>query len=136
MFFCSAWIVSRWGVVGWSRKSYLGPVKIVSFSSRDFSQSNKHDTFSLVGSTGYFYVLFLWTIAVPDFRLLEIIKTKAFPYLLPIITFTVNSHADNHFYKHIILFDSNIVHCEISFYIKIHVKVLTKVFYIQIWFTC
>ena len=25
---------------------------------------------------------------------------------------------------------------EISFFIKIHVKVLTKVFYIQIWFIC
>ena len=32
------------------------------------------------------------------------------------------------------LFVLSIIQFEISFFIKIHVKVLTKVFYIQIWF--
>ena len=40
------------------RKSYLGPAEIMSFSSRDFSLSNKHYTFWHIVSTGYFYVLF------------------------------------------------------------------------------
>ena len=31
-------------MVGSGRKSYLGPAEIVSFSRRDFSRSNKHDT--------------------------------------------------------------------------------------------
>ena len=87
---------------GGGRKSYLGPAEIASFSSRNFSGSNKHVTFSHVVSTGYFYVLFLWTIAVSDFRSLEIYKNWSRP--LSTITFTVNSHADNYFYKYIYLF--------------------------------
>ena len=46
---------------------------------------------------------------------------------LSTITLTVNSQVDNHFYKHIYFF-SNIIQYEISFLIKIHLKV----FYIQI----
>ena len=38
--------------------------------------------------------------------------------------------------EQICLFVSNIILYEISFFIKIHVKVLTKVFYIQILFKC
>ena len=49
--------------------------------------SNKHDTF------------FFWTIAVSDSYLLETYKNLGF--LLSTVTFTVNSHADNHFYKYI-----------------------------------
>ena len=50
----------RWvRVVGWGRKSYLRPAEISSFSSRDLSRRNKHDSFWLVVSTGYFYILFL-----------------------------------------------------------------------------
>ena len=52
--------------------------------------------------TGYLYVLLLGTIAVSDFCLLEIYKKLVF--LLSTITFTVNSHADNHFYKYNYLF--------------------------------
>ena len=37
MFFGGAWIFGRWGVVGWGRKSYLGPAEIISLSSRSFS---------------------------------------------------------------------------------------------------
>ena len=44
-FFGGALIVDGWGVMRWDTKSYLGPVEIASFSSRDFSWSNKHDTF-------------------------------------------------------------------------------------------
>ena len=100
-FFGGAWIVDRWGVVGRSRKSYLGAAEIAFFSGLGFSQSNKHDTLWHV-VTGYFCVLFLWTIAISDFWLLEIYKNLGF--LLSTITFTVNSHADNHFFKYIYLF--------------------------------
>ena len=37
---------------GGSRKSYLGPAEIASFSSQDFSRSYKHDTFGHVVSAG------------------------------------------------------------------------------------
>ena len=87
---------------GGGRKSYLGPAEIASFSCRDFNRSNKHDTFWHVVSIGFLYVWFLWTIAVSDFRHLEIYKNLGL--LLPNITFTVNSHAYNHFYKSIYLF--------------------------------
>ena len=52
--------------------------------------------------TGYFYVLFLWAIAVSDFQSLEIDKNLGLP--LSVIIFIVISHADNHFYKYIYLF--------------------------------
>ena len=57
----------------------------------------------------YFYVLFLWTIAVSDFCLLEIYKNLGIPLSTIIFTiyfhaFTVNSNADNDFYKYIYLF--------------------------------
>ena len=75
LFFSGALIVIGRGLVGWGRKSYLGPAKIASFSSRDFSQSNKHDTFwHAVTTTEYFYVLFSWAIAISDFCPLEIYK--------------------------------------------------------------
>ena len=50
-------------------------------------------------------------------------------------TFTVNSHADNHFYKYIYLFQI-LYSLKSDFLIKIYAKILTKVFYIQIWFKC
>ena len=87
------------GCWGWDRKPYLGPVEIAIFSIRDFSRINKHDTFWIAVSTGYFYVLFLWAIAVSDCLLLGIFKNLVPP--LSSITFTVNSHAVNHFYKYI-----------------------------------
>ena len=77
MFFGGALIVGRWGVAVWSRKSYLEPAEIASSYSRDFSRSNKHDTFYHVVSTRYFDVLFLWAIAVSDFRLLSAIFLKS-----------------------------------------------------------
>ena len=72
-----------------------------SFSSRDLYRHNKHDSFWLVVSTGYFYILFLWAIFVSDFLPLEIHKHLVLS--LSSITFTVNSE-DNHFYKYIYLF--------------------------------
>ena len=68
---------------------------MASFSSQDFSQSSKHDTFWYV-STEYFYAFNLWTIAISDFRL-EIFKNLGLT--LSTISFTVKNHADNHFYK-------------------------------------
>ena len=102
MFFSVALTVGMWGVVGWGRKFYLGPAEIASFSSRDLSRGNKHYTFWHVASTRCFYVLFLWATAASHFLPLEIYKTLGL--LLCSITFTVNSHADNHFYKYIYLF--------------------------------
>ena len=98
LFFGGALILSGQGLVGWGRKSYIGPAEIASFLSRDFNRSNKHATFWHVRA-GYFYVLFLWAIAVSDFCPLEIYKNLSLP--LSCRTFTVNSHADNHFYKYI-----------------------------------
>ena len=109
------------------RKSYLGPAEIVSYSCRDFRRSNKHDTVWHVVSTRYFYVL--WTIAASDFRPLEIYKNIALP--LSTISFIVNSHADNHFYKYIYLFQL-LYSMKSIFFIKIRVEA----FYIQIWFKC
>ena len=86
--FGGAWIVNGWGV---------GAAEPVSFSSREFSRNNKHDIFWHAVTTGYFNVLFLWTIPFQVFFLLEIYKN--FVFLLPSITFTVNSHADNHFWR-------------------------------------
>ena len=67
-------IVGGWGMMRWGKL----PAEIASFSSRDFSWSNKHDTFWHI-LTGYFYVLFLWAIAVSDFRPLEIYKNLGLP---------------------------------------------------------
>ena len=95
-------IAGWWVVVGWGRKSYLGPAKIPSFSSRAFSRSNKDDTFCHVVLTEYFYILFLWAFADSDFCPLEIYKNLGLP--LSTVTFTVNSLADSHFYKYVYLF--------------------------------
>ena len=70
---------------------------MASFSSGDFSRSNKHDKFWHVVLTGYFYVLFLRAIVVSDYRPLQIHENLGLT--LSTITFTVNNHVDNHFYK-------------------------------------
>ena len=74
LFFGSALIVCGWGVVRWGRESYLGPAKIASSSNQDFSRSDNYNRFWHVALTGYFFVLFLWVIAVSDVRPLEIYK--------------------------------------------------------------
>ena len=48
--------------------------------------------------------VFSWAIADSDLRHLEIYKNLYPP--LPTIIFTVNSHADSHFYKYIYLFQA------------------------------
>ena len=117
MLFGVTLLLGGWGVVCWGRKSYLRPAEISSFSSRDLSQYNKHDSFWLVVSTGYFYILFLWAIVVSDFLPLEIHKHLVLP--LSSITFTANSQADNYFYNLLIcLFVSSIMQHEISFSLK------------------
>ena len=67
-------------------------------------------------------VLVLWEIAISDFRPLEIYKNLGRP--LSTITFTVNSQADNHFYKYIYLFQMLysiksvfLLKCKLGFYI-------------------
>ena len=90
------YLIRRWmRGSGVGQKSYLGPTEIIYFFSKDFRPSNKHDTLWLVVSTGYFYVLFSWTIAVSDFCALEIHKNRGLS--LRTISFTTNSDADNHF---------------------------------------
>ena len=46
-------------MLGWGKKSYLGPVEIALFSSWGFSRSNKHNTTAMLYrldiSTFYFY---------------------------------------------------------------------------------
>ena len=49
----------RWLRVVETYRSYSVLAEIASFSSRDFSRSNKHDKFGYVVSVEYFYVLFL-----------------------------------------------------------------------------
>ena len=102
MFFGVALFADEWGVVGWGRKSDLRPAEIASFSSWDLSRRSKHDSFWLVVSTGYFYILFLWAIVVSDFLPIEIHKHLVLP--LSNIFFTTNSQADNHFYIYAYLF--------------------------------
>ena len=110
--------------------SYLGPADIVSFSSRDLSRRNKHDTFWLVLLTGYFFVLFLCAIVASDFLPLEIYKQLVLP--LSGITFTANSQADNHFYKYHLF---KILYSMNQFFIKINVKVFLYSSLISIWNT-
>ena len=102
MFFAIALLVGGWGVVGRGRKSYLGRAEISPFSNLDLSRGNKHDSFWLIVSTWYFYVLFLWAIVFSDFPPLKIHRHLVFP--LSSITFTANNQADNHFSKYIYLF--------------------------------
>ena len=103
-----ALIVGGQGVVGLGRKFYLGPAEIESFSSQDFRESNAHDTFWHVMSTGYFYVLFLRAITVSDVRNTAVTQ----------ITISINVFL---YLKHYTVLN--------KFFIKIHFKV----FYIQIW---
>ena len=98
----------------------LGSAEIVSFSSRNFSRSSKHDTFWHILATGYFYVL--WTIAISDFRPLEIYKNLSFPCLLSLlqstatqITISINIYIYI-FFKYYAVWNQFLV-------IKIHVKV-------------
>ena len=105
-------------MVGWCRKSFIGSAEIASFSTRDFSRSNKHDTLICC-----IYWIFL------RFILMSHSYYRFRPLGLPLftITFTVNSHANNHFCKYVCFkYYTN------HFFIEIHVKV----FYIQIWFKC
>ena len=125
LFFGGALIVGGLGVVGWDRKSYLKSAEIAYLSNRDFRRSNKHDTFWHVVSTGYFYVLFLWAIAISDFCPWEIDKNLGFPCLLSPLQVTATQ----------IIISINIFICFKyytvwnQFFIKMHVKVLTKVIY-------
>ena len=72
--YCALCVENRWGrgrkhcfvnsfffpvFEGWwegGREPYLGAAEITSFSSRDFSRNNKHDTFWHVLTTGYFQI--------------------------------------------------------------------------------
>ena len=62
LFFGGAWIFGGWGVVGWGRKSYLGPAEIVSFSSWSFSRLNQIwfecETLLLIFLMRFYYISF------------------------------------------------------------------------------
>ena len=111
------------------------------FRSRwDFSRSNKHDTFWRVVPTGYFYVLFVSTIAASDLHPLEIYKNLK--YILVYFNFWVSSHADNHFCKSIYLFQILYI-MKSAFLVKYTLRILTgkkhckikfqRLWKIQIW---
>ena len=119
---------------GLGPKSYFGPAEIVSFSGRDLSWHNKHDSFWLVVSIGYFCISFLWAIVVSDFLLLEIHKHLVLP--MSSITFTANSQADNHFYKYTISINLFIYFKYYTVWNQFFIKIHVKVFYIQVWFKC
>ena len=99
MFFCGALIVGEWGVLGGSEsliqgqlKSYPFPVGIL---AEAISMAHSGILYRMDIYKFYFY-------AVSDFRPLGIYKNLGLP--LSTITLTVNSHADNHFYKYIYFF--------------------------------
>ena len=115
------------------QKSFLGPAEIASFSCREFSRSNKDDTFWDVVSTGYFYVLFSWTIAVSGFRPLEIYQNLGLS--LSSVTFTVNSRADYHFYKYIYLFQILYSMKSVFFLLKCWLRFWPKFIIFRSWGT-
>ena len=125
-------IVGGWGVVGWGRKSYLGPAEITSFSRRDLSRRNKHDSFWHVASTWYFYVLVCWTIVVSDFLPLKIYKNLVLP--LPSITFTANRQTDNHLYRYIYLFQI-LYSMKPDFYLNTRLVFSNAIWIAIVWFT-
>ena len=82
------------GACWWVRSSVVGQ-KVKATSMTHSGMLHKRDI----------SVLFLWATVVSDFRSLEIYKNLGLS--LSTITFTVNSHTDNHFYKY--LFVSNVI---------------------------
>ena len=84
-----------------------------------------HDSFWLVVSTAYFYILYLWPIVVLHFLPLETHKHLVLP--LSSITFTANNQADNHFYNYIYLFQIFIQY-EISFLLRYTLRFLVSKF--------
>ena len=94
--YCDALIVCGLKMVGWGIKSHLSPAGILAEAIL------MNDIFWHFVSNGYFYVLFLWAIAVSDFCPLEIYKNLGLP--VSTATFAVNNQADNHCYKYIYLF--------------------------------
>ena len=130
--YCELCAKTRWGE---GRKHCLlvfvlwlciGPAKTVSFSKRDFSRSNKYDTFwhyRLNISTFYFHEPLLLQTFVP----LKFIKTYSFPCLVSLLLSTATQIT-----IFINIFVSNIIQYEITFFIKVHVKG----FYIEISFYC
>ena len=97
------------------------------FFHQDLSQSNKHDRFWHFVLTGYFYIL--WAIAVSDFLPFKVYKNLGLP--LSSINFMFNSHADNHFYKYIYLFQ--ILYSMKSVFYE---NTCEGFLHIQVWFKC
>ena len=64
---------TRW-ILSWGIRSCLRPAEIASFSCRYLTRRNKHDLFWLNVSARYLYILFLWSIFVSVFRILEVHK--------------------------------------------------------------
>ena len=64
---------SRW-IVGVGIKRYSGPAEIASISCRDLSRRNRQDFFWFFVSARYWYILFLWAIAVSHLVPLDIDK--------------------------------------------------------------
>ena len=82
------------------------------FSSRDLSWRNKHDSFWLVVSTGYFYIL--WAIVFQIFFPSKFIKIWYLP--LYSITISVNIFV-SHIIQHEIIFLCIVLFIVLSYYI-------------------
>ena len=61
-------------MVDWVRKSYLGLAEMASFSSRDFSRSNKHDTMH----SDMLYRLYIFTLYFYEPLLFQILVARKF----------------------------------------------------------
>ena len=68
------------------------------FFQPGFCRGNKHDTFWHVLSTRYFYVLFLWVIAVSDFSPLEVYKNFPCQSTATQITILINIFTSFRYY--------------------------------------
>ena len=104
--------------MGWCRSSFIGPAEVASFSTRDFSRSNKHDT--LTCSIDWIFLRFI-LMSHSYYRFSSLRPSFVYYY------FIVNSHVNNHFCKYICFKYYTVSN---HFFIKTHVEV----FYIQIWF--
>ena len=129
--FSGAWIVRGWGVVRLAvGQKVLIRARIL---AEAIGMAHSDMLYRLDISTFYFYEPLLFQILISW----KFIKTLALPCLLPLlpyISMLLQTTTTTLITISINIFVSNIIQFEISFLIKIYVKVMTNVFYIQIWF--
>ena len=75
-------------------KPYLGPAELACFSCKDFSRRNKHHLFWLAVSARYLHILFLWSIVVSVFLILEVhkhLRAQSIAFLIFVLWHCFNS---------------------------------------------